>query len=134
MRAEVQQAMDDLAALFGPRQGGKTTAARCVKTIYDGAFAAGVEEGRRRDAAIERRAHAMMAELMRLERLAPLRSVGKCTELLETPIGWRPCGNPSYELHRDEPLCMFHIYDAREAAGESVYGNGHIDAPPRGTP
>lgn len=39
----IQRAMDELAALFGARQGGKTTAARCVQEIYDGAIA----EGRR---------------------------------------------------------------------------------------
>lgn len=127
--AAVQQAMDDLAALFSARQGGKTTAARCVKTIHDGAYAAGVEDGRQRDAAIERRFHAVMAELMRLERLAPLESVGRCVDSVPGPGPYRtPCANPSYELHHGRPLCMFHIYDARETAGESVYGNGPLEA------
>lgn len=76
---------------------------------------------RDRLASVERRFHAVMAELMRLDRLAPLRSTGRCTELLPTPLGYCPCGNDSYELYRDEPLCIFHIYDAREAHGESVY-------------
>lgn len=54
----VQQAMDELASLFvGARQGGKTTATRCIKEIYEGALARGISEGRRQ-AAVAIRAQA----------------------------------------------------------------------------